>query len=774
MHIQLQICGLVIVIFLLILYKTHNTLQLVSEKVFVRMLILVIVCISLDALSVFGIIYGHLIPEWLTKTICKAYLISMIWVGYIDLNYVTIDLIKRFETYRKASIWLAVGTAVESIVVAILPIGIVNNGDRVYSEGPAVIFTYIFTIMFIAAIFGVALFVFRNKSSRMGMAVMMTTVLWIIAAGIQFLRNELLLVGFSMAVGVMIIYMVMENPDSYLERYIGCFNPYALNSFLTMKMEQGTPFCVMEISIMDTKGLEDKGISIRNAAKKFADRLMRDKKVKIFKNLNMSFLLVAENEEDFSSASEVLKSMLMEVGDTGNSVMTFTVRNAQQFETVDELLKFLTYVRNNSGNRLSLTVYVSDEMIANYNNIRIVEKEIDAALAEDRVEAFLQPIFSSEENKVTSAEALVRIRKPEGGYISPGQFIPVAEATGQVNELGERVLEKVCEFLRDSEACSLGITNIHVNLSAVQCDDINTVGKLGRIVEQYGVLPSLVNFEITETAVSQAQDILIENMNALISKGFRFALDDFGKGESNLMYIVEMPVDIIKLDMDMTKAYFSSDKAKVVLATVAEMARQLGLPIVAEGVETKEELDGILKAGITHIQGYYYSRPLPMAEFIEYLTKAGSQVSGESAEQAAGETPGAAAAKVLSLRGRHILLVEDNELNQEIARDILEEGGFIVDTADDGTFAVEKVSASKPGDIDLILMDIRMPIMDGYEATRRIRELSDPQLAQIPIIALTAMDNEESRKAAFDADMNEHLVKPLDISKLNAVIKIAG
>ena len=120
--------------------------------------------------------------------------------------------------------------------------------------------------------------------------------------------------------------------------------------------------------------------------------------------------------------------------------------------------------------------------------------------------------------------------------------------------------------------------------------------------------------------------------------------------------------------------------------------------------------------------------------------------------------------------GRKILLVEDNEMNREIACEILEEYGFVLDTAEDGTVAVEIMEKAEPDQYDLILMDIQMPLMDGYEATRRIRAMSDPAIAGIPIIAMTANAFEEDRQLAFEAGMNEHVTKPIDVPKLIATL----
>ena len=127
--------------------------------------------------------------------------------------------------------------------------------------------------------------------------------------------------------------------------------------------------------------------------------------------------------------------------------------------------------------------------------------------------------------------------------------------------------------------------------------------------------------------------------------------------------------------------------------------------------------------------------------------------------------------ETVSFHGKKILLVEDNELNQEIAVEILQEVGFVVDVADVGTVAVEKMKSAKPGQYDLILMDIQMPVMDGYEATRQIRALDDPDIADIPIIAMTANAFAEDVKDALNAGMNVHIAKPIDMGLLKKTVK---
>ncbi len=163
------------------------------------------------------------------------------------------------------------------------------------------------------------------------------------------------------------------------------------------------------------------------------------------------------------------------------------------------------------------------------------------------------------------------------------------------------------------------------------------------------------------------------------------------------------------------------------------------------------------KAGVTA----FCSKPIFLSELREVLESpfAATRVNAASLED------------VISFEGKKILLVEDNELNQEIAVEILKEAGFVMDVADDGEVAVEKMKTAEPGQYDLILMDIQMPIMNGYEATKQIRAMDNSKLANIPIIAMTANAFDEDKKAALDAGMNGHIAKPIDVPKLMELLQ---
>ena len=241
------------------------------------------------------------------------------------------------------------------------------------------------------------------------------------------------------------------------------------------------------------------------------------------------------------------------------------------------------------------------------------------AIREDRVEVFYQPIYSTHKKVFVSAEALVRIRDEEGNIIMPGNFIEVAERTGLIMRLGQIVFEKVCQLIQTKNPMQYGIEYIEVNLSVIQCGYENLASSYIKIMKKYKVPPSVINLEITETATLNEKRTLLANMHQLREYGVTFSLDDFGTGQSNLNYIVDMPVDIVKFDKDMIQSYFENDKAKFVMDAAMHMIHGLDLRIVSEGIETKEQYATMEKLGINYIQGYYFSKPLSQDKFITFI-----------------------------------------------------------------------------------------------------------------------------------------------------------
>jgi len=257
----------------------------------------------------------------------------------------------------------------------------------------------------------------------------------------------------------------------------------------------------------------------------------------------------------------------------------------------------------------------------NFEIRRQMNKIIDRAINNNYFSVYYQPIYSVKHNCFASAEALIRLNDPEHGFISPGVFIPLAEKSGAIHKLGRFVLEEVCKFIASEEFKDLGVEYIEVNLSVAQCHRSNLVDEIESITQEYGVKPSQLNLEITETAACYSENRLLSNIRYLHNLGYAFSLDDFGTGYSNLIRMASLPLNIVKLDRAFVLMDEDDEKFHVVIKNMVELFRRMGLRILVEGVETLEMVEKFIDIDVDYIQGYYYSKPLPKDDYVEFLRK---------------------------------------------------------------------------------------------------------------------------------------------------------
>ncbi|MBR4207731.1 MAG: EAL domain-containing protein [Lachnospiraceae bacterium] len=250
-----------------------------------------------------------------------------------------------------------------------------------------------------------------------------------------------------------------------------------------------------------------------------------------------------------------------------------------------------------------------------------VEAALRDAINNNRFEVYYQPIWLAGTGKIYSAEALLRLTDPELGFLPPDEIIPIAERNGLIGEIGRIVFDNVCRFVGSEEYKSLGLKYVEVNLSIYQLILANTKEQFEKSMKQYNVTSDQINLEITETASLSAASTVSASINELKNAGFRFSLDDYGTGYSNLTYVIDMDFLNIKSDKGLLWASDNDVNSRHLLMDSIRMMRRLGMNVIQEGVETSEQLDLVLDAGANLIQGYYFSKPLREKEFVDFVRK---------------------------------------------------------------------------------------------------------------------------------------------------------
>lgn len=238
---------------------------------------------------------------------------------------------------------------------------------------------------------------------------------------------------------------------------------------------------------------------------------------------------------------------------------------------------------------------------------------------------YIQPIYSVSKAKFNSAEVLVRIQD-ENHMIMPDVFIPIAEENHLIEQLDELIFKKVCIFLKNNNVEKYGIDYLEVNLSVLSLEIEDASGRYLSFLKRYKIPSKLLNIEITETANISNIEMVQKNVRKFREAGIALSLDDFGNGKRAIRDIREIPVDIVKFDATMINACYLSEHVYHIITMLIRMIHELGMKVVAEGVENKKMFDRMDQAKVDYIQGFYLSRPITVEEFLYFLQKSANLV----------------------------------------------------------------------------------------------------------------------------------------------------
>ncbi|MCF0237962.1 MAG: EAL domain-containing protein [Sphaerochaetaceae bacterium] len=264
--------------------------------------------------------------------------------------------------------------------------------------------------------------------------------------------------------------------------------------------------------------------------------------------------------------------------------------------------------------------YASTILNTQYYQILLnIDRILNNAFLENGFSVYYQPIYDVEKQEFTTCEALLRLYDKKYGFISPDLFIPAAEASGKIRELGDFMLNEVCSFMASEEFKKLGLSFIEVNLSVVECMN-ETLGKhISNIIKKYDIDPKFINFEITETAIATSFDSFKDNILEIVNLGSGISLDDFGTGYSSIQRLTELPLQLVKIDRSLVHS--TTPKTASVVDKFVKLFLETGFKVVVEGVENETQVKRFSNLGATYIQGFYYSTPLPKGDFLSFMEK---------------------------------------------------------------------------------------------------------------------------------------------------------
>lgn len=631
-------CALVIYVILILSLIMRRMTKSRANKIFLSMIGLCILTTISDIVAVHldmsgsGYVVGKLIFH--TSYLFLHSLLSPLYIIYVIIRTDTWYKFCKSRPQQLAIFGPVVALGFLLILNLFWPVVYYLDANDTYTRGDIFGFLY-FLGMYYAVFVTVYLCVYRKTVTQSRFVALMALVpVTLITASVQFFFKNALVEMFGNACAIMLIGLMIQKPEERIDSDTGLEKLSAYVADMKRAALLGKPIEIIMINIANYMALQEmlSYDDVRHLKNLVAGEMLSlNKRYKLRADLyyisdGKFRFVVSEHSGQIEDVAKQMMQFLqrgirlsqMEVHITSRVCIA---RYPEDIDDVDSLLAF-----GNDLNRKDLSgelLYASQEYRKEYYDImKDIDGIIEKALIEHNFYVYYQPIFSVTENRFRSAEALLRLKDEKYGFISPDIFIVAAEKSGAIHKIGEFVLEEVCRLISGDEFKRLGLDYIEVNLSVIQCMQSNLASQVLDILRKFHVRPEQINLEITETAASYAQETIMENLTTLSAAGIYFSLDDFGTGYSNMTRIASMPFYLVKLDKSFTHAQ-DNPRLMIVLKNTIEMIKSMNMQIVVEGVETRQMVERFSQLQCEYIQGYYYSRPLPQDEFVEFMRQAG-------------------------------------------------------------------------------------------------------------------------------------------------------
>lgn len=629
--IHYDVAAIFISVIVCIHYYLRRTIKTRQSIIFAIMIFMSIFSNIFDFITIYTISHAGCVPRWADYILNETYLLAFATIPAVYFVYallLTNNMCVGRNNYGRIFIPYMV-IAFLTLTTDYTRLVFYFDENRVYMHGNGLIILYLCAIYYVLSSLYRTI-KYRNKLSKgQTLAILFFTVINLCAIFLQIFYENLLIVQFTISIAVLLIYLTMENPENYTDKYLGTYNKHAFAEVFISNVGKKHKFSLLGIKVEGLKYInENLGADSGNHFIKDIAANLKEiaGKRSVFYMSNVSFIIMGEFSEDkWKQILDNIQSRFDKTFAFGDIEISLTVKMCMltypdTVKNLDDVVDMFEYSLGKLKKSKNETIiYADKEFLEKGKRENKILQLLSQAVREDGFEVFYQPIYSVKQKKFTTAEALVRLNNTEIGYISSEEFVPIAEKNGYIFAIGDKVIQSVCAFYKNNKLEEYGIEHIHVNLSVIECMHEHLYEKLLQTMEACDIPHGRISFEITETAAIASQDILMNNMNKLIEKGIRFSMDDYGSGFSNTYTIFNYPFSEIKIDKSMLWAAMKDEKALLALKYSIAMIKALKLDIVVEGVETQEQADLLAGMGCDYFQGYLYSSPVSENEFLKLI-----------------------------------------------------------------------------------------------------------------------------------------------------------
>ena len=582
------------------------------------------ITVSEDNLVIRAVIdYIYFLSRNITPVVYILYVVSYTGVWHI------------YVTDRKKCLFCSIPCGISLLLILTNPFTrLIFYFDEFfnYKRGVASVVLYIIAIGYIIASWRIMLKYRRLLSGDKLFALMTQLPVSLFTVLLQLIFPDLLVEMFGSAVVVLIISTILQRGEEMLDPLSGVQSYGASLDAIRKSFETQRTFRIVFLTVINSTvlrtylGMDRFNQMLKEIGSKITHCCTVYKMQADVYYLQNGTFAILTGEDDMETITAMSDAMIENLNrpfevqhfKTELDCRCCIVRCPEDIDGYEGVVNFESTLNNILSDE-KRAVMLSE--IVNSDDFKL-KSELDDVIADaiqrKKFQMYYQPIYDARKMKFVSAEALIRLIDDKYGFVSPGLFIPAAEASGAIHQIGDYVIDAVCEFMSKCDLDKMGLEYIEINLSAAQCVETDLVFKVLSTLDKYKLTPDKINLEMTETAADADPAMVDSNLKRLNEKGIRFSLDDYGTGYSNIKRVISLPFDIVKLDKSFVDE-MDDPQMWIVIKNTVNMLHEMKKDILVEGVEEEKTLNRFLNLGCEYIQGFYFSKPLPAREFIKFM-----------------------------------------------------------------------------------------------------------------------------------------------------------
>lgn len=636
--------ALVITVVVFVYSLQEHTVIVLRTRTFQISLFITFLCIVLDILSIQMMQDDRitLFVQYCVNAI--GFVFTFLMVASVTVYALTLIFEDHYD--KKAFRW----SLIAELVCAFLFVAVAITNERThllfyfdaagnYYRGVGNKMPYVFSMISILVV--VCGFLSErqrvNRAFRKGIVMAVPSV--IALATYQLLAPETLLTGVIAVITLLVFFINAQQQRIDTDHLTELGSREAFYRTLQIFVSQQELFHVIFVSLRNYKQINNQfgqriGDGFLHGIGQFLQALRKNAIAFRFSGVEFALILRDIDEADYEDCLASLQARFLRpwVCDGNIAVIRAAVADISypaHAHTVNSLIESLEYAvrRSKIASDYNEPVRFNTALAKELGRRNYVIHLLSNAKDTDRYFLNFQPIYDCRRQRFTGAEVLLRMRDRNGAVISPGEFIPLAEENGMIEQISWMVLEKACKFLRDHREKNLEW--LSVNISARQYRSLDVINRLRRLLNWYGVPPSSIKLEITERLLVEDMELARTITEELLGMGIGTCLDDFGTGYSNLANVTSLQFEYIKIDKSLVDDITSSDRAKSLLHSVVAAFQAMGMQVLAEGVETAEQVEILDTFSADKIQGFYYAKPMDEATFLDCMQHQNAEATEE-------------------------------------------------------------------------------------------------------------------------------------------------